>query len=419
MNQKTLVVLIGTNPLPNYVVAKYYIEDKQYNQVVLIYTKEEPTFGQASTIEFSTNIKYLLELEYKNISIDKIEILNASNAAQIKKDLNDNSLLESSLEKAQEITFNYTGGTKSMSVHSYNYFSEKYTKCVFSYLNPRKDELVLESKNNENKIITTIKPDVSSAVKISFVTLVKLHGYEYTIEPKINTDLETAINGYIYYSTGTLDNQKCKTIHDDLIKMFGKNDSIESVQKFKEQINRIRNLKIENSIQNLINILPKKYQFHDSFSLITNASDVYQWVKYFIKNRDYEFYIFNILQEIMNEIPTFYDEIQINVFPNKSGVLFELDVVVIKGYKLFAISVTRHTTKMQIKHKGFEVLHRARQIGGEEAKVILFCSSNPSIDNEIKTELEIESGNLSKNMNIVNAALSRDKIKQQLKEIIK
>ena len=71
---------------------------------------------------------------------------------------------------------------------------------------------------------------------------------------------------------------------------------------------------------------------------------------------------------------------------------FELDFVVVFGYQLFVISVTSDYHKSLVKSKGFEVIERALQIGGEESKTILISRLNREKKEELEKELQIETG---------------------------
>jgi len=54
-------------------------------------------------------------------------------------------------------------------------------------------------------------------------------------------------------------------------------------------------------------------------------------------------------------------------------VEFELDVIAMRGYQLFVFSCSTSTNKKELKLKLLEVYARARQIGGDEARVALVC----------------------------------------------
>jgi hypothetical protein len=76
---------------------------------------------------------------------------------------------------------------------------------------------------------------------------------------------------------------------------------------------------------------------------------------------------------------------------------FQLDVVAVRGYRLFAFSCTTDTDKPLIKLKLFEAYMRARQIGGDEAKaaVVACCSADEarSIEAEVLRDLDVAGGN--------------------------
>ncbi|MCL5999073.1 MAG: hypothetical protein M1546_23880, partial [Chloroflexi bacterium] len=66
----------------------------------------------------------------------------------------------------------------------------------------------------------------------------------------------------------------------------------------------------------------------------------------------------------------------INVIPKKGGTRFEVDVVATRGYQLFAVSCSTDAGHFLLKHKLFEATVRARQIGGDEARIALVCCSD-------------------------------------------
>jgi Domain of unknown function (DUF1887) len=65
---------------------------------------------------------------------------------------------------------------------------------------------------------------------------------------------------------------------------------------------------------------------------------------------------------------------------------FELDIAFVKNYQLFAITCTTQSKDSECKEKLFEGLLRARELGGDEARLALICChDNPdAIQDEIK-----------------------------------
>ena len=58
----------------------------------------------------------------------------------------------------------------------------------------------------------------------------------------------------------------------------------------------------------------------------------------------------------------------------QAGRMFEIDVAVMRGYLLFALSCTVATKPGRVKLKFFEIYNRARQLGGDEARAGLVCA---------------------------------------------
>jgi hypothetical protein len=77
-------------------------------------------------------------------------------------------------------------------------------------------------------------------------------------------------------------------------------------------------------------------------------------------------------------------------------VQFEVDVVAMRGYQLFAFSCSTDTDskggKQILKKKLFEAYIRARQLGGSEARVALVCAANypERIEAEMKRDIDQE-----------------------------
>ena len=101
-----LILLIGTNPLPNYVVASHFLNvNPNLERVWLIYSETNHLIGQQGT---------------KNV---------------------DRYILRHLPQKAK-VHLNYTGGTKAMAVHVYRALESDRRDATFSYLDARNHRLV-------------------------------------------------------------------------------------------------------------------------------------------------------------------------------------------------------------------------------------------------------------------------------------
>lgn len=91
--------------------------------------------------------------------------------------------------------------------------------------------------------------------------------------------------------------------------------------------------------------------------------------------------------------------------------VFELDVVAMLGHQIIVVSCTtirpstgygqEQSGKLNlIKQKGVEVLHRARQLGGDEARAIVLCGAQEDDAQLLENELKDETGGASEPLQI-------------------
>ena len=71
---------------------------------------------------------------------------------------------------------------------------------------------------------------------------------------------------------------------------------------------------------------------------------------------------------------------------------FELDVVAVLGHQIVVVSCTISGNANVIKQKGIEAYHRAKQLGGDEARAIVLCSAHPNDQPFYQEELQDETG---------------------------
>jgi hypothetical protein len=79
---------------------------------------------------------------------------------------------------------------------------------------------------------------------------------------------------------------------------------------------------------------------------------------------------------------------------------FELDVVAVLGYQMLAVSCSLSSDQPSLKRKAFEVLHRAKQIGGDGARTLLICSLSPRDAEGLMQDVEEDTGPRERNLEI-------------------
>ena len=322
-----LILLIGTNPLPNFVVADYFLRNNRNIQSIWLIHSEENRL-QAGTYEQAKNLEMLLQKRWQKhhanlrFPLEKISLTDVSDAGTILREIETKML--KGWQSNQSFHLNYTGGTKAMAIHVCKRMQDfqKLGHHQFSYLDANNFRLVVDE-------FGVVVDDLRKEVKLTFNELISLHGF-----------------------------QKVKAKNGNL------NDSL-AFQTF------------------------KKFLDDQSYSKM-ETKDGY----------DFENYIFLKLSEKFKSRLTNGGEIQSNwliKYPTWQ-VYFELDIILLNGYHLAGISCTVSADKHACKSRGFEVILRTRQIGGDEARAILITRSNRNQTRILQDELVYETGENQQNI---------------------
>lgn len=373
---KNLVLLIGTNPLPNYVIGKYFVEKGEVDRLILIYSEETQT--QKGTKEYSEALKKLLAVsDYKFVSLRDV-----GNPKKIMEDL---------LEQLDEningsIHFNYTGGTKTMVAHIYNLLKERYSdNFKGSYLDARTFKIIYDDGKLE-----PVDGDLRSHIKVDIEALLKLHLYECE---QIQTWKDCEFSGVVEkIKEEVIEKDKIdyfvKWLEDPFRKIFkdGK-DITEKKKKFQEHVksdhvkSAVQKFAYETPdfIWNILDAFPEGKRINQGRKLwipdegVSNNDfkDRIDHTVEFLDGKWFEWYIYREISEKLKRKGLEEGKhfgISLKAKKNKD---FEIDIFIINGYELTGISITTGTKESNCKQKGFEIIHRVRQIGGDESKAIL------------------------------------------------
>jgi len=377
-----LILLIGTNPLPNFVVARYF-KDK-IKRLILIYSEENNT--QRGTLEYAEIIKELIQIQECHF----ISLINVGSAQQIRRDLKEKLIINSN----ELMHLNYTGGTKTMAVQVYNFIIENYSNVKLSYLDSRTFRIIYDDGTYEPQ-----SGDLRDNVVLDINTVLKLHLYE-KIEKNENNPFPKVLDKLKWL----VKNEKIRDfiLWINQIRLFYKNGG-----KFLEKKGKYMERKNDSCFQNVIRkfeqipdeILEVLNTFDENKRLNDNGKKI-MWVpgenisnkefKERIKNtfefldgKWFENYIYDELKSSINDLR---EKINfgwsLEARKKNYSMKFELDIFLIRGYQLIGISITTDDKMGLCKHKGFEVFHRVRQIGGDEGIAILITAlSNDKAEN--------------------------------------
>lgn len=392
-----LVLLIGTNPLPNFVVAKYFLENnRNLKHIWLIHSEKNQ--NQAGTDVQANCLEKVLHEQYKSkkeklFPLKKRALSNVSNAKLIFDDVNTKFI--SQLSRENTVHLNYTGGTKAMGIHVYRAIEQENKKSLgksYSYLDGRNFQIV----NDANKIITD---NLRDKISIDFKTLIELHGFFRCNNEKSDVDFTGTIEAFKnLINEGKLDQYYSEKGGYNRILFENKDKPGELAKEVKKlKIEELNAFTPNDVFASIIDSMPEGYRLFQNKKFVAPATN--NPCKNAIKFLDggwFEEYVFTIFKDALNSSYTIDKNWEIK----KEGwnTYFELDVIILKGYQLIGVSCTTSNNKSECKNKGFEIIHRTSQIGGDEAKAILVTSMCSEQKKTLEEELKVETGSTSANI---------------------
>jgi hypothetical protein len=345
-----LFLLIGTNPLPNYVV--YHLLAKPSSHIIFVHTSR--------TDQIANNLITVLKIpseRWTKIPVDE------SNSRDIYT-----KILEYSNGK-QKLGLNYTGGTKAMAVHAYKAVLDANPYSVFSYLDARSLELVIDKKDSSSKRIP-----VSRSVKPTIKELFSLHRYTINhseIDVFMPEICEILKEGLFASFRSWCDENLRSTCTKEMLK--------------KPELNNVC-LPVNPPFENLVNFWGECSTLGELAKMW--GKDIEKLAKWFDGNW-LEHYTLSSFQEVAEKC-----EIHDYILGAHCNKKFELDVAVLRGYELFVVSCTTMSKKPEVKQKLFEAYVRGQQLGGDEAKIGVVCFASETSPNAspeiIKKEIEEE-----------------------------
>lgn len=353
-----LILLVGTNPLPNWIAIRLLLKEKKTGRIYLVHSDV--------TLEIARRLaKLLLSQGYQQA--EYVYVMNASDPREVYHVV----CQCCKTIKSGQVGFNYTGGTKVMSVHGYRavekelppglpvpifsyldaltlymYFDEGYSRFVGTdpcvYLN-LKELLALHDDYNSPS------PNQEPILLPVVLELEKLHRTEaaYKAWRKWTTELQNPKKpGAKKAEDSTL---------EDLHKTFP-----EVAVKLLKEAELAHN---EPSTITWKELVRQNNRF-------SNASDLINW----LEGRWLESYVLNLLRNPDFKLNDYGQGFAVNT----KRLRFEADVAAIRGYQLHFISCYSGHSPQTCTFKLFESFIRARQIGGDEAGAALVCmSENP------------------------------------------
>jgi len=382
-----LFLLIGENPLPNYVAAKTLL--RAGGKPYLVYTEY--------TSKAYKRLKEVLGLSEE----EKVELSNSeSNAFEIQKAIKEKvKELQNEYPEKKLFGLNYTGGTKAMAVHAYQAFIDLNLspEPVFSYLDSRSLQMMFDRKNALPIPMEVPKEKLDT---ITGETLFSLHGLYWKQgkkpinQPKLTEAGKKLICLYMNdKERGSFDNDWLNWCEKVLTPKTQKQNRYGKYVDWKDEEDLEKNIELD--LKAAPEVIKNVLMQHlgassDKLSLQTAKQhgqfDKFSHVCEWLSCGWLEHYVLDQIQQISVNPPIDRSAMSFNIIdqPDDDWEKFQFDVVFMRSYQLFAISCTTSRSTDRCKEKLFEAYIRAKQLGGSEARVALVCFNNKP-ENIIKT----------------------------------
>ena len=366
-----LILLVGGNPLPNYVAAQVLTSESA--TLSLIYSEDSKQIADR-----------LRETLGETFRFTKTEPVDESRASAIQ------SQIKYALRQypdARRVGLHYTGGTKAMAVHAYRAIERWATECgaqpSFSYLDARTHKIIFDSSNS---LIDEVY--VGDGLTLTLDQMLALHGWQLKSEPRPVPILpKTAIaiaNAYVNH--GRDKDQPYQLWKQEELYPKCKSDSKDERKNDRSEWKRSRDLKQvklawpDKALSPIADALREETGQHSNAELDIEAAqratglsepiDFCKWLDgIWLEHR-----VLHALRNLPDDLRPHQALQGVKIVVGKSD--FDLDVVAIFGYQLFGFSCGTATGKGargELKLKLFEGLSRTRQIGGDQARTALVC----------------------------------------------
>lgn len=349
-----LFLLVGKNPLPNYVVVKSGLLLRKGGKPYLIYTQDTQ--------------KHAYQLRDR-LGITNQELISLGKS-QADAFVIQNKIKDIAKKLSGRLGLNYTGGTKSMAVNAYAAIKSINKSSVFSYLDPKDLKLLIDMPDREPiplkvnlgmsfedlfslHLMELKKPPSNRPILPELAKLISQHTREWShwCEQVLRVQAKKKRNN------GEIDWQSKEKLGKLLLSTENLPDQIISDLNVNNFLTEAKELSIEKVLKS---------------NLFKTSKDACKWL-------DGTWLEHHLLSELK---PNFSST---SLSFKASSIDFEFDVAFLNNYQLFAFSCTSDGNKRICKSKLFEAYIRGKQLGGDEARVSLVCcSDNPeALEKEI------------------------------------
>lgn len=339
-----LFLLIGSNPLPNYVST--LLLARPHATVYLLHTG-----GTTSTLDIAEGLRVQLLSQRPDLNLI-LEEIDRVDGRQIETRV---KMLASKLSTTVRVGLNYTGGTKPMAVHTYRALQEDFPRGIFSYLDAETLSLVVQCAG-----MPVQRLFVGQTLGVTLKTLFALHGYEILRERNV------------IFPPG---------LQDAVLHVHQNKCGFEQWRKWLDTFGQPTPPALPDA-ESYPALTPVIHQFDAlcngaaspgtvAHQLACKNDQLRSCAKALIGDW-FEDYVWTALDDVANRLNLDQRALSME-FKRPGADPMEIDILAIHGYQLFAITCAATNLKERAKEHFLEMLVRARQLGGDEARFGLVC----------------------------------------------
>lgn len=363
-----LFLLIGTNPLPNYVAAKLLL--KPEGRLYLVHS--------ALTQDVAERLERYWKENEKGAQPRRVPV-NEADGAEIRR------MIELELKEISSgaIGLHYTGGTKAMSVHACRTFLDYQDRVgrpvTLSYLDARSIKLYIE----HGKDATLISDPVLYEVQPTIEMIVSLHAFDL-ISPVVRNALVPDLASTLAEAHHSPDGGKAwRTWCNEVLRKKTRTKRASDWDKENLLAQVLLPLPDDELLSTAVANMKKTFGITDNLLPLGKASARGGFAKArhlceWLDGKWLEHYVYQLLYQIKKRQECRLHDIGMGVCPKSEPNMpeYEIDIAVMQGYRLYAISCTTDDDPGMCKLKLFEAYVRARNMAGDEAHVGLVCMAD-------------------------------------------
>lgn len=395
-----LLLLVGRNPLPNAVAGSLLLQPGR--RITLIHSKR--TAHSPGTGGYAKSLGVWLKSPLRGVTDVELIEIEDSDPTSIFSGVQD---ALNKLPDAASVGLNYTGGTKAMSVHAYRALEQwaqkkaqagRKLQTVFSYLDARTLRMIFDPAHPENGEQAQGEY-VGLLVELKLEEMMRLHGW--TLNPKcppfrqsmLPKTAETLAKAYadkraswkwVEWKDGKLKR------HCQIKRRWKKDADLKTLTVPWPQDHELSNV-----VATLKRELNQQTGDLDIGAAARTCGTNPEYFCEWLDGKWLEHAVLNVLEELSGSFKL--HQHVVSVHPQE--VDFDVDVIGIRGYQLFAFSCSLDTDEQEnpggrdrLKKKLFEAFVRARQLGGDEARLALVCCSRDpdNLAREVRRDIDPE-----------------------------